>query len=90
MNRIERARNSTQRVVIDRDKIYSFDETRSIMSVSAPTLRRYLSLGKVVGKKIGGKWFITGNALIIALDPFAEKRLNFERPHDAPVAESSS
>lgn len=89
MNRIERARTRGERDVIDRDKIYSFDETRSIMSVSAPTLRRYLNLGKVGGKKIGGKWFITGAALIIALDPFAEKRLNSERPHDN-LAESSS
>lgn len=90
MNRIERARTLFMRVPIDREKIYSFNEASVILGVTRPTLTRYLTSGKVNGKKIGGKWFITGESINIALDPTTEKRLNCERPHDIPIAESSS
>ena len=76
MNRIERAAFRRSETSDDREKILSFEETREYLGVSAPTLRRFLTTGKIKGTKIGRRWFVLDSALKIAIDPSREIPLN--------------
>lgn len=71
MNRIERSVVSEieeQASVCIPGRIYSFKEAKSVLGVSAPTLRQYLRLGLLSGKKLGRKWFIAADAIKDALE----------------------
>lgn len=80
MNRIERSKSFQKRSCVELDRIYSFEETSGILHVSAPTLRGLLKSGKINGKKLGRRWFISGNAINTALDLGLENPLNSMRP----------
>ena len=43
--------------------LYSTEELAEIFKVTPKTLRAYITGGKLKGRKIGGKWFVTQEAL---------------------------
>ena len=43
--------------------LYSTNELSSSLKVTLLTLRKYLKEGKIKGKKVGGKWFVTEESL---------------------------
>jgi len=42
---------------------------------SEPTVRRWLSLGEIPGRKIGGTWYVDESAFLAANDPLVERVL---------------
>ncbi len=43
--------------------LYSIDDLHEILGISKMTLRAYLREGKLRGRKMGGKWFVTEESL---------------------------
>lgn len=86
MNRIERAK-----LTFDEENVavFSFSQTCKILHVSAPTLRKYLTTGAIVGRKIGATWFITGDAIKNALDPTGKIRWNSVVLCETTIADAS-
>lgn len=48
-------------------KIYSIKEISERLDISPATVRRYIKDGRLVGKKVGHKFFITEEALLALL-----------------------
>ena len=44
-------------------KLYSVDEIAEMLKSTKPTIRAYFRDGKLVGRKISGKWHITEDNL---------------------------
>lgn len=74
MNRIER--DKKQPTTLTQDGIYSFREATEILHVSTPTLKKFIRSNMIRASKLGGQWFITGRAILDALDGNCENRLN--------------
>ena len=90
MNRIERAQLAKQKMKEKNSEILTFADVMKILSVTAPTLSKYIRDGEIPGKKIGGRWFIRSEDLRFALDPWSKKRLNSGRARKAATANASS
>lgn len=69
MNRVERDK---QAITLVSDRVYTFREAQEILRVSTPTLKKIIRGNILQARKIGGKWFITGRAILNALDAPAE------------------
>lgn len=70
MIRIERAKQkSSSERIMRQDKLYSFDETRELLGVSAPTLRKYITTGAIEALKLGRKWIITSESIEAVVNP---------------------
>jgi len=44
-------------------KLYSVDEVAEMLKSTKPTMRAYFREGKLIGRKISGKWYITEDNL---------------------------
>ena len=44
-------------------KLYSVDEVAEMLKSTKPTIRAYFREGKLMGRKISGKWHITDDNL---------------------------
>ena len=40
-------------------KLYSIAELSDVLGVAMVTLRGYIKTGRIIGQKIGGKWFVS-------------------------------
>lgn len=90
MNRIERAQLAQNRLEENDKELLTFSDVTRILSVTAPTLAKYIRSGEIPGKKIGGRWFIRPDDLENALDPWSKKQLNSGRPRTTTTANASS
>jgi hypothetical protein len=48
------------RISIDDDTLYDVPTMAKIFGVQVNTIRKLLAKGKIKGKKLCGKWFVTG------------------------------
>lgn len=76
MNRIERNKQEAQTVTLSSDRVYSLREATEILNISTPTLMKLICSKVIRANKLGGRWFITGRAILDALDGHAKKSLN--------------
>lgn len=60
--------------------LYSVDDLHEMLGISKMTLRAYLRDGKLKGRKMGVKWFVTEEAI----------RRYFEESDNSPTTTSSS
>jgi len=44
-------------------KLYGVDEVAEMLKSTKPTMRAYFREGKLIGRKISGKWYITEDNL---------------------------
>ncbi|PKP61338.1 hypothetical protein CVT91_03435 [Candidatus Atribacteria bacterium HGW-Atribacteria-1] len=44
-------------------KLYNVDEVAEMLKSTKPTMRAYFREGKLIGRKISGKWYITEDNL---------------------------
>lgn len=44
-------------------KVYEVKDIVELLKTSAPTVRKYISLGQLKARKVGTKWIITEDAL---------------------------
>ena len=44
-------------------KLYNVDEVAEMLKSTSPTIRAYFRAGKLMGRKISGKWYITEDNL---------------------------
>ncbi len=50
-------------VVIDTFKLYNLNELADLLQVHKETIRLYLNAGKLKGRKMGKKWFVSGKSV---------------------------
>lgn len=44
-------------------KLYTVDELAALMGIRPKTIREYLKTGKLHGRKMAGRWYITEDAI---------------------------
>jgi len=61
-------------------KLYDVEEVAEILSVGEPTIRRYLRQGKLKGKKLAKRWYVSEEAL---KDYFQPEEVSELQPEEA-------
>jgi len=61
-------------------KLYDVEEVAEMLSVGEPTIRRYLRQGKLKGKKLAKRWYVSEEAL---KDYFQPEEVSELQPEEA-------
>lgn len=61
-------------------KLYDVDEVAEMLSVGEPTIRRYLRQGKLKGKKLAKRWYVSEENL---KDYFQPEEVSELQPEEA-------
>jgi len=61
-------------------KLYDVEEVAEILSVGEPTIRRYLRQGKLKGKKLAKRWYVSEENL---KDYFQPEEVSELQPEEA-------
>ena len=61
-------------------KLYDVEEVAEILSVGEPTIRRYLRQGKLKGKKLAKRWYVSEEAI---KDYFQPEEVSELQPEEA-------
>jgi len=52
-------------------KLYSLEELSKTLEITTVTLRAYIKAGKLRGRKVGGRWFVSEDSLKTFFEPHA-------------------
>jgi excisionase family DNA binding protein len=61
-------------------KLYDVEELAGMLSVGTPTIRRYLREGRLKGKKLAKRWYVSEEAL---KDYFQPEEVSELQPEEA-------
>ena len=61
-------------------KLYDVEELAGMLSVGTPTIRRYIREGKLKGKKMAKRWYVSEEAL---KDYFQPEEVSELQPEEA-------
>lgn len=61
-------------------KLYAVEEVAEMLNVGEPTIRRYLRQGKLKGKKLAKRWYVSEEAL---KDYFQPEEVSELQPEEA-------
>lgn len=61
-------------------KLYDVEEVAEMLSVGEPTIRRYLRQGKLKGKKLAKRWYVSEESL---KDYFQPEEVSELQPEEA-------
>ena len=63
-------------------KLYDVEEVAEMLSVGEPTIRRYLRQGKLKGKKLAKRWYVSEESLKDYFQPEEVSELQPEGPDE--------